>query len=96
MLEEKSRIRAEGLNGGQQQMLAIAQALTPRPRVIMLDEPSVGLAPVVVEQVLGVVRRLKAEGVAVLSVEQLVEAAMAVADEIVILGRGRTLANGPI
>jgi branched-chain amino acid transport system ATP-binding protein len=85
---------AGGLSGGQQQMLAIAQALMPRPRVIMLDEPSAGLAPAIVKDVFSTLTRLRAEGVGVLLVEQLVDLAMSVADRVVLLDQGRVISTG--
>jgi len=79
------------LSGGQQQILAIAQALMPEPRLLMLDEPSAGLAPAIMEDVLDVVRSLNADGIGVLLVEQLVDTALSVADRVVVVSRGRTV-----
>jgi branched-chain amino acid transport system ATP-binding protein len=80
--------RAVSLSGGQQQMLAVAQGLVQRPRLLMLDEPSAGLSPVLVDRVLDVVRRLRENGTAVLLVEQLIDKALAVADRVYALARG--------
>ncbi|MDQ8732172.1 ABC transporter ATP-binding protein [Bradyrhizobium sp. LHD-71] len=80
--------RAVSLSGGQQQILAVAQGLVRRPRLLMLDEPSAGLSPVLVDRVLEVVRRLRAAGTAVLLVEQLIEKALAVSDRVYALARG--------
>jgi branched-chain amino acid transport system ATP-binding protein len=77
------------LSGGQQQMLAVAQGLVRRPRLLMLDEPSAGLSPVLVDRVLDVLRQLRAGGTAVLLVEQLIEKALAVADRVYALAQGR-------
>jgi len=77
------------LSGGQQQMLAVAQGLVRRPRLLMLDEPSAGLSPVLVDRVLAVLSELRAGGTAVLLVEQLVEKALAVADRVYALAQGR-------
>jgi branched-chain amino acid transport system ATP-binding protein len=77
------------LSGGQQQMLAVAQGLMRRPRLLMLDEPSAGLSPVLVDRVLNVVSRLRAEGTAVLLVEQLVEKVLARSDRVYALAQGR-------
>jgi branched-chain amino acid transport system ATP-binding protein len=80
--------RAISLSGGQQQILAVAQGLVRRPRLLMLDEPSAGLSPVLVDRVLEVVRRLREAGTAVLLVEQLIEKALATADRVYALARG--------
>jgi branched-chain amino acid transport system ATP-binding protein len=84
----KRHERAAWLSGGQQQMLAVAQGLVRRPRMLMLDEPSAGLSPVLVDRVLEVVRRLREGGTAVLLVEQLIEKALALADRVYALARG--------
>ena len=87
------------LSGGQQQMLVVAQGLVRRPRLLMLDEPSAGLAPVLVDRVLRVVTELRRHGTAVLLVEQLVEKALAVSDRVYALVRGcvavEAAANAP-
>jgi len=80
--------RAVTLSGGQQQMLAVAQGLVGRPRLLMLDEPSAGLSPVLVDRVLAAVARLREGGTAVLLVEQLIEKALAVVDRVYALARG--------
>jgi branched-chain amino acid transport system ATP-binding protein len=80
--------RAAALSGGQQQILAVAQGLVRRPRLLMLDEPSAGLSPVLVDRVLVVVQRLRETGTAVLLVEQLIEKALAFADRVYALARG--------
>jgi branched-chain amino acid transport system ATP-binding protein len=80
--------RAVSLSGGQQQILAVAQGLIRRPRLLMLDEPSAGLSPVLVDRVLDVVRRLRETGTAVLLVEQLIDKALNVADRVYALARG--------
>jgi len=79
---------AAALSGGQQQILAVAQGLVRRPRLLMLDEPSAGLSPVLVDRVLVVVQRLRESGTAVLLVEQLIEKALALADRVYALARG--------
>jgi branched-chain amino acid transport system ATP-binding protein len=84
----KRHERAAALSGGQQQILAVAQGLVRRPRLLVLDEPSAGLSPVLVDRVLLVVQRLRQEGTAVLLVEQLIEKALALADRVYALARG--------
>ena len=84
----KRHERAASLSGGQQQILAVAQGLVRRPKLLMLDEPSAGLSPVLVDRVLVVVRRLREAGTAVLLVEQLIEKALAVANRVYALARG--------
>jgi nitrite reductase/ring-hydroxylating ferredoxin subunit/ABC-type polar amino acid transport system ATPase subunit len=84
----KRHERAVTLSGGQQQILAVAQGLVRRPRLLMLDEPSAGASPVLVDRVLVVVRRLREAGIAVLLVEQLIEKALALADRVYALARG--------
>jgi branched-chain amino acid transport system ATP-binding protein len=84
----KRHERAAALSGGQQQILAVAQGLVRRPRLLMLDEPSAGLSPVLVDRVLVVAQRLREAGTAVLLVEQLIEKALALADRVYALARG--------
>ncbi len=79
------------LSGGQQQMLAVAQGLVRRPRLLLLDEPSAGLSPVLVDRVLTVLVRLRDAGTAVLLVEQLVEKSLEVADRVYALAQGRVV-----
>jgi branched-chain amino acid transport system ATP-binding protein len=87
--------RAGLLSGGQQQMLALAQAFMPEPRLLLVDELSLGLAPVIVMELLDVVRRLRNEGVGVVLVEQSAELALQVADRAVFLEKGETRFSGP-
>jgi branched-chain amino acid transport system ATP-binding protein len=84
----KRRERGGTLSGGQQQMLTVAQGLIRRPRLLMLDEPSAGLSPVLVDRVLDVIARLRGQGTAVLLVEQLLQKALAVADRVYALVQG--------
>jgi branched-chain amino acid transport system ATP-binding protein len=85
----KRHERGGALSGGQQQMLAVAQGLVRRPLLLMLDEPSAGLSPILVDRVLEVVARLRRAGTAVLLVEQLIEKALAAADRVYALAQGR-------
>lgn len=88
-LKERRRNAGRALSGGEQQMLAIARALVTDPLVLVLDEPSQGLAPMVVRELARVLRQLAQEGVAVLLVEQNLRMTEAVADRIAIMARGR-------
>jgi len=94
VLRERRRQRAGTLSGGEQQMLAIGRALMTRPRLLLLDEPSLGLAPRLVREIFAVIRRINAEGVAVLLVEQNARAALALAARGYVLETGRVVATG--
>jgi ABC-type branched-subunit amino acid transport system ATPase component len=94
-LASKKADRAGSLSGGQRQMLAIAMALAPRPRVLLMDEPSAGLSPKVAADVLDLGRSLTRQDVTVLLVEQNVRRALAVADHCYILAEGRNQMDGP-
>jgi branched-chain amino acid transport system ATP-binding protein len=85
----------ENLSGGEMQMVAIARALVGSPGIVLFDEPSQGLAPKIVGDVLATIRRLKSEGVSSLVVEQNAEIALSVADRAAILDRGRVAWCGP-
>ncbi|MCC8954465.1 ABC transporter ATP-binding protein [Bradyrhizobium sp. Pear77] len=87
-IAEKRHERGGALSGGQQQMLTVAQGLVRRPRLLMLDEPSAGLSPVLVDRVLNVIGRLREQGTSVLLVEQLLEKALACADRVYALVQG--------
>ena len=91
----KRHERGGALSGGQQQMLTVAQGLVRRPRLLMLDEPSAGLSPVLVDRVLNVIARLKQQGTAVLLVEQLLEKALAAADRVYALVQGQIALAAP-
>jgi branched-chain amino acid transport system ATP-binding protein len=90
-LRERAASRGGYLSGGEQQMLAIARALVSDPKVMLLDEPSQGLAPLVVRELAEVIRRLPSDGVTVLLIEQNLRLAEAVADEIHIMVKGRVV-----
>ena len=93
-LRERRDQLAGTLSGGEQQMLAIARALMSRPRLLLLDEPSLGLAPLVVREIFGVIRTLKSRGVTILLVEQMATQALAVADRAYVLETGRITLQG--
>jgi branched-chain amino acid transport system ATP-binding protein len=93
-LRERSRQIAGSLSGGEQQMLAIGRALMSNPRVLLMDEPSEGLAPQIVAEVMATIRRLKAEGLSILLVEQNATVAFDLADDVVILNSGRVVVEG--
>ena len=93
-LEERAGQAAGSLSGGEQQMLAIARALMGNPRVLLMDEPSEGLAPLIVAEVGRTIARLKAEGQSILLVEQNARLALELADEVVILNTGRVAFTG--
>jgi branched-chain amino acid transport system ATP-binding protein len=88
-IAQKREERGGALSGGQQQMLTVAQGLVRRPRLLMLDEPSAGLSPVLVDRVLGVIRQLRNSGTAILLVEQLVEKSLAAADRVYAMSQGK-------
>jgi branched-chain amino acid transport system ATP-binding protein len=93
-LKERESQLAGTLSGGEQQMCAIARALMSRPKLVLLDEPSMGLAPVIVAQVFDLVRRIRSEGFTVLIVEQNVRQVLKVADRAYLLEVGRIKAAG--
>jgi len=94
-LRERAHQLAGTMSGGEQQMVAVARAMMSAPRLLMLDEPSLGLAPKMVDELLGMARRIADNGTTVLMVEQNVKKALAVADRGYVLERGVLVASGP-
>jgi branched-chain amino acid transport system ATP-binding protein len=94
-LGERRRQMAVHLSGGEQQMLAIGRALMANPRVLLLDEPSEGLAPQIVAEVMATIRKLKESGLSIVLVEQNPKLVFGIADDIVILNSGQVAATGP-
>ena len=94
-LAERREQKAGTLSGGEQQMLAVGRALMTRPKLLMMDEPSLGLAPIVVKMIFDIVRTINAEGVTVLLIEQNAKAALEIADYGYVLETGRITLHGP-
>jgi branched-chain amino acid transport system ATP-binding protein len=94
-LQERRKQEAATLSGGERQMLALGRALMGRPRLLMLDEPSLGLAPLIVRDIFAIIVQLRAKGVSILLVEQNARAALRVADQAHVLEMGRVVMSGP-
>jgi len=95
ILHERRRQAAGTLSGGEQQMLAISRALMSRPKLVLFDEPSLGLAPTLVERTFDIVKGIRAEGVTVVMVEQSAFAALELSDRAYVLDQGRVTMSGP-
>ena len=93
-LRERRRQQAGTLSGGERQMLALGRALMAKPRLLLLDEPSLGLAPLIVKEIFQIIQRLKQSGVAILLVEQNARAALQVADHALVLENGTVVMRG--
>ena len=93
-LKERLKQTAGTLSGGEQQMLAMGRALMSHPKVLMLDEPSMGLAPILVEQIFEIIENLHAQGTTILLVEQNAQAALSVADRGYVLETGKIVTTG--
>jgi branched-chain amino acid transport system ATP-binding protein len=93
-LEERQNQPASTLSGGEQQMVAIGRGLMSRPRILLLDEPSLGLAPILVDEVFDTIRKLKAEGITILLVEQNVRESLELADRGYVLQTGKIVGQG--
>lgn len=95
VLEERAHQLAGTLSGGEQQMLAIGRALMSKPKLLMMDEPSLGLAPVIAQQIFNIIKQLREEGNTILLVEQNAFAALQIADYAYVLETGRIVLEGP-
>ncbi len=94
-LKEREKQIAGTLSGGEQQMLAMGRALMGKPKLLMLDEPSMGLAPILVEQIFDIIKELHAAGTTILLVEQNAQMALSIANRAYVLGTGRISMSGP-
>lgn len=94
-LKERRKQKAGSLSGGEQQMLAVGRALVARPKLLMLDEPSMGLAPLLVNEIFQIIRSIKDEGKTILLVEQNARKALEISDYAYVLERGRIVHHGP-
>ena len=94
-LEERLNQRAATLSGGEQQMLAIARALMTRPRLLMLDEPSQGIMPKLVDEIFAAVQQIRDNGVTILLVEQRLSESLEISDRAYVLQTGKVVMSGP-
>jgi branched-chain amino acid transport system ATP-binding protein len=94
VLKQREEQNAGTLSGGEQQMLALARALMSRPKMLLLDEPSVGLAPKIIDEIFAIITQVKSEGMSIVLVEQNAVKALQVADHFYFLDQGRVSFNG--
>lgn len=94
VLEKKLSQKAGTMSGGEQQMLAIARGLMSKPELLLLDEPSLGLAPLIVENIMSVIQNLRSTGISILLVEQNIKASLRIADRVYVLETGKIAAEG--
>jgi branched-chain amino acid transport system ATP-binding protein len=95
ILGDRRSTAAGSLSGGEQQMLAFARALMAKPRILLLDEPSMGLSPILVQQVFEIVQAIHRDGATILLVEQNARLALSIADQAYVIERGRVVLEGP-
>lgn len=95
MLRQKADAQASTLSGGQQKILEVARGLLLDPRLVLIDEPSIGLSPIMVQEVFDILRDLRARGVSVLLIEQNARSALGISDEAIVLEQGQTRMQGP-
>lgn len=95
MLRQKADAQASTLSGGQQKILEVARGLLLDPRLVLIDEPSIGLSPIMVQEVFDILKDLRARGVSVLLIEQNARSALGISDEAIVLEQGQTRLHGP-
>lgn len=93
-LKERKKQKAGTLSGGEQQMLAIARAMMAKPKIILLDEPSMGLAPIIVKEVFEIIKKLNESGITIVLVEQNAKLALSIADRGYVLETGKIILSG--
>lgn len=93
-LKERKKQKAGTLSGGEQQMLAIARAMMAKPKIILLDEPSMGLAPIIVKEVFEIIKKLNKSGITIVLVEQNAKLALSIADRAYVLETGKIILSG--